>query len=46
MSRARRLICPTQAEMLYHHMANMQILGRFADERMNFSVPVTDLRGD
>jgi hypothetical protein len=30
---------------LNHHMANMQILGRFADERMNFTVPVTNPRG-
>lgn len=29
---------------LDHRMANMQILGKFADARMNFSVPVTDLR--
>ena len=28
----------------HHHMANMQILGRFFDERMNFTVPVTDIR--
>jgi len=27
------------------HIANMQILGEFADARMNFSFPVTDLRG-
>ena len=27
-------------------IADMQILGQFADERMNFSVPVTDLRSD
>jgi hypothetical protein len=31
---------------LNHHMANMQLLGRFLDPRLNFSVPVTDLRGD
>jgi hypothetical protein len=31
---------------LHRHIANMQILGQFADERMNFTVPVTDLRGD
>ena len=31
---------------LNHHMAHMQILGQFADQRMNFTVPVTDLRGD
>lgn len=31
---------------LDHYIANMQILGDFADRRMNFSVPVTDHRGD
>ena len=29
---------------LNHRVANMQILGNFADRRMNFTVPVTDLR--
>jgi hypothetical protein len=29
-----------------HQCADMQILGEFADARMNFSVPVTDPRGD
>ena len=29
-----------------HHIANMQILGEFVDARMNFTIPVTDLRGD
>ena len=28
------------------HSTNMQILGEFADARMNFTFPVTDLRGD
>jgi hypothetical protein len=27
-------------------IANMQVLGEFADARMNFTFPVTDLRGD
>ena len=27
-------------------IANMQILGNFLDARMNFTMPVTDLRGD
>jgi hypothetical protein len=27
-----------------HQIINMQILARFSDERMNFTVPVTDLR--
>jgi hypothetical protein len=30
---------------LNHQIANMQILGKFTDVRMNFTVPVTDLRG-
>ena len=29
-----------------HHFADMQILGEFADARMNFTVSVTDHRGD
>jgi len=28
-----------------HHIADMQILGKFVDARMDFTVPVTDLRG-
>jgi hypothetical protein len=28
------------------HIHNMQILGEFANARMNFTIPVTDLRGD
>ena len=31
---------------LNHHIANMQILGKFADERLDFTIAVTDLRGD
>jgi len=27
-------------------ITNMQILGEFVDARMNFIIPVTDLRGD
>jgi O-acetylhomoserine/O-acetylserine sulfhydrylase-like pyridoxal-dependent enzyme len=27
------------------HLKNMQILGDFLDPRMNFTIPVTDLRG-
>ena len=27
------------------HLKNMQILGEFLDPRMNFTMPVTDLRG-
>jgi len=30
---------------LNHQLSNMQILGTFADRRMDFTVPVTDLRG-
>lgn len=30
---------------LNHHHADMQILGEFGDARMNFAVPVTDVRG-
>ena len=30
---------------LNHELANMQILGAFTDRRMDFTVPVTDLRG-
>jgi hypothetical protein len=28
-----------------HHLKNMQILGQFVNQRMNFTIPVTDLRG-
>jgi hypothetical protein len=31
---------------LNHHMGNMQILGKFADWRLDFTVPITDPRGD
>ncbi len=31
---------------LQHPVANMQIVGRFADPRMNFAVSVTDVKGD
>jgi hypothetical protein len=31
---------------LSHNMAHMQILGEFADWRMNFAVPVTDERAE
>ena len=27
------------------HLKNMQILGEFANPRMNFTMPVTDLKG-
>jgi hypothetical protein len=28
------------------HLLNMQILGEFANPRLNFTIPVTELRGD
>ena len=28
------------------HITNMQILGEFADARINFTFPVSDLKGD
>jgi hypothetical protein len=28
-----------------HHLKNMQILGEFVNPRLNFTMPVTDLRG-
>lgn len=31
---------------LNHHFIDMQILGEFGDERMNFTMPVTDCRRD
>ena len=31
---------------LEHDIHDMQILGKFADQRMNFAVPVTDHRND
>ena len=31
---------------LEHGISNMQIVGGFADERMNFTVPVTDFRAE
>ena len=31
---------------LNHRMANMQIRGEFADPRMNFTVPLTDMHAD
>ena len=31
---------------LNNHLKNMQILGEFLNPKMNFSIPVTDLKGD
>ena len=28
-----------------HHLKNMQILGEFVNPRINFTIPVTDLKG-
>ena len=33
-------------EVLNRHIKNMQILGGFVNPRLNFTIPVTDLRGD
>ena len=30
---------------LNHNMSNMQIVGEFADRRMDFTIPITDRRG-
>lgn len=42
--------CQRTGEALFfcfnRRITNMQILGEFADARMNFTFPVTDLRGD
>jgi len=48
--RAQARIFVTGLEAIFfclnHELANMQILGAFADRRMDFTVPVTDLRSD
>ena len=48
--RESALVFRTGLEALFfcfnRHITNMQILGEFADARMNFIIPVTDLRGD
>lgn len=48
--RAEARIFDTGLEALFfclnHQLADMQILGSFADRRMDFTVPVTDLRSD
>ena len=47
--RAQARIFGTGLEAIFfclnHELANMQILGAFTDRRMDFTVPVTDLRG-
>lgn len=48
--RERARVFGTGLEALFfcfnRHIANMQILGEFADRRLNFSFPVMDARGD
>jgi hypothetical protein len=48
--RKRAHVFETGLEALFfcfnRHIHNMQILGEFANARLNFTIPVTDLRGD
>jgi len=49
MQHERAHLFGTGIEALFYcfnrHLKNMRILGEFADPRMNFTMPVTDLRG-
>ena len=49
MEREKAHLFGTGLEALFfcfnRHLKNMQILGEFVDPRMNFTVPVTELRG-
>ena len=49
MQREKAHLFETGIEALFfcfnRHLKNMQILGTFANSRMNFTIPVTDLRG-
>jgi hypothetical protein len=49
MQRGKAHLFETGIEALFfcfnRHLRNMQILGEFADPRINFTMPVTDLRG-
>jgi hypothetical protein len=49
MQREKAHLFETGIEALFfcfnRHLKNMQILGEFVDPRMNFTIPVTDLRG-
>jgi hypothetical protein len=49
MQREKARLFKTGIEALFfcfnRHLKNMQILGEFVDPRMNFTIPVTDLRG-
>jgi hypothetical protein len=50
MEREKARVFETGLEALFfcfnRHSTNMQILGEFVDARMNFTFPVSDLRGD
>ena len=49
MQREKAHLFETGIEALFfcfnRHLKNMQVLGEFANPRMNFTMPVTDLRG-
>ena len=49
MQREKAHLFETGIEALFfcfnRHLRNMQILGEFVDPRMNFTIPVTDIRG-
>ena len=49
MQREKAHVFDTGIEALFfcfnRLLKNMQILGEFVDQRMNFTIPVTDLRG-
>ena len=49
MQREKAHLFETGIEALFfcfnRHLKNMQILGEFANPRMNFTMPVTDLKG-
>ncbi len=49
MQREKAHLFETGIEALFfcfnRHLKNMQILGEFVNPRMNFTIPVTDLRG-
>jgi len=49
VDRAKARVFATGVEALFfcfnRHIKNMQILGDFVNTRLNFTLPVTDLRG-
>jgi O-acetylhomoserine/O-acetylserine sulfhydrylase-like pyridoxal-dependent enzyme len=49
MQREKAHLFETGIEALFfcfnRHLKNMQILGEFVNPRINFTIPVTDLRG-